>query len=347
MNRSDFVVRMLTYYADSGYEHRISIGDSSDDEHLARTREAIERLRGRLDVRHVAYPGVKTGACLRLLIDAVDTPYAAILPDDDYLVPSALDQCIVFLEQHAGHSAAHGKGIVLYSEASGPYVPVRAGAAYIQATVLANTAGERLSELLNNYNTSLFSVMRVATWARIFPDIGLTDTTFAAELFPCCLSVVYGRVAELDVLYLARHVHDRRYILPDVTDWTAGPQWKAAFDAVRQYLIREIATIDGVSSDRAAAIVDSSFAAYLGRGGHLQAGQSCPGMWGIVRCILRRVPLMFEGAKRIRHAFAALRYRTARTKELSLQALLHRNSVYNAEFMPIYRSMTGARGDRA
>src|ERR1043165_5605853 len=207
MNRSGFVSRLLDYSADTGFRHWIAIGDSSNAHHRQLTQAAIERLGTRLNVRYTEYPNTNSGDCIRSLIASTTTKYAAFLPDDDFLIPSSLDRCIAFLADHSDFVAAHGKALILGCEENGPHGRVVGGSVYEQATVAGDTASERFRRLMGNYGTSLFSVMRTDTWTQIYPDLGLKDETFNGELVPCCLSVIRGKVAELDVLYLVRQVH--------------------------------------------------------------------------------------------------------------------------------------------
>src|SRR5437016_7110246 len=98
MNRSDFLIRLMHYYYELKFEGCLFIGDSSNPEHLARTKAAVEKYRSRLNIIHQEYPGLNNAQCIHLMLNAVSTPYAAFIADDDFLVPRAIGQCERFLE---------------------------------------------------------------------------------------------------------------------------------------------------------------------------------------------------------------------------------------------------------
>ena len=45
------------------------------------------------------------------MLENVQTPYATLLPDDDFQVPRALGECVRFLDAHSDYNSAHGKAI--------------------------------------------------------------------------------------------------------------------------------------------------------------------------------------------------------------------------------------------
>ena len=61
-------------------------------------------------------PGFNSVECVGKLVHMVSTPYAAFVADDDFLVPSALEQCADFLDVNQDYSAAHGLGILVTVE---------------------------------------------------------------------------------------------------------------------------------------------------------------------------------------------------------------------------------------
>ena len=105
------------------------------------------------------------------------------------------------------------------------------------------------------------------TWRAMFKDVHLIkDMSFGGELLPCCLSVVYGKVKELDGLYVVRQSHGRRYEQPTMFDWMATPAWFAGYEVTRDVLARELAAQDGISVEAARKIVQEGFRYYVGRG---------------------------------------------------------------------------------
>lgn len=326
MNRSDFLIRQLNYYRDIVFRGHICIGDSSNTKHIERNKRAIKALQGNLNIVYQEYPHLNNAECVQRLLDFVSTSYAALVPDDDFLVPAALEQCALFLDKHPDYSAAHGMGVVVRLQSSGAYGKVRWVCRYRQPVIEGEKASQRLLSHLSNYSVTLFSVHRVESWRMMYRDISLlTDRTFAMELLPCCLSVLQGKVKELDCLYLVRQSHGQRYLLPNQHDWINSPNWSSSYQVFCHCLARELARQDRVSMDKAEEVVKQAFQSYLAH-------------WSSTSNRLREAIQAFPGTHQVWHTLQSLNLR--RRDGISLAALLHPSSSYHADFMPVYRAVT-------
>jgi hypothetical protein len=160
----------------------------------------------------------------------------------------------------------------------------------------------------------------------MYRDVSLlTDKAFASELLPCCLSVLQGKVKELDCLYLVRQSHGQRYFLPNKYDWINSPNWLPSYQVFCDCLARELARQDRISIDKAQDVVKQAFRLYLAH-------------WSSTSNRLREAIQAFPGAQRVWHALQSLNLR--RRDGISLAALLRPSSSYHADFMPVYRAVT-------
>jgi len=327
MNRSEFVIRLLGYYAEANFTGCVAIGDSSNAEHIARTREAIDRLGGHLDVVYRELPKASLGVALQQLMPHVTTPYAATLPDDDFLVPESLDQCARFLAEHPDYSAAHGLGVGVSLDSNGLHGQVTQCDFYPQPVIEHDTASERLDAHLNDYRVSMFSVHRSDDWRVMLRDVHLQpDASFSAEVLPCCLTVVLGKVKQLDCLYVVRQNHQLRYELPDAYDWLTGPNWQPSYQIFRDGLVEILASRDGLSPEAAKKVVKRAFQQYL----VLAIG---------VRRRWPAAPWTLTVARRAKRLVNTLKPKAR--AEFELAALLDSSSPYHAAFMPVYRTLLG------
>lgn len=343
MNRPDFLIRLLRYYWALDFQGCICIGDSSAAPHIERTKKAIGELQGKLNIIYREYPQANTSECLLRLLDSVSTPYVAFVADDDFLVPSALEKCAFFLDNHPDYNAVHGLGIAIWLQSGGLYGQVASLVRYQQPVLEAESASQRLLDHLSNYTVTLFSVHRVESWREMFRDTSLMkDWTFACELLPCCMSVIQGKVKELDCLYLVRQGHDQRKItIPAGGRWTKSPEFPPSYRVFRTRLAIELARRDGISEDKAQALVEQAFSSFLdkilvepwtsryGIPRLLQIGRYVPGakyVWRASRRMLRSLKLMGRD-------------------EIPPANLLSPSSPYHADFMPVYRAMTVVPGE--
>ena len=341
MNRSEFLIRLLRYYGAIGFQGSLCIGDSSSREHVERTKRAIDSLSGKLNIVYREYPNVKHPQCMQQLVGLIPTSYAAHLADDDFLVPAALERCAMFLEAHSEYGAAHGLGILFSLESSGPHGKFAAVGRYGLRPIEAESASQRLLNHLRNYSVTLFSVHRVESWRLMYKDISLmTDRAFAGEIMPCCLSVIQGKVKELDCFYLVRQTHPQRYDLPDVYDWIASPDWLPSYEIFCDCLTAELARQDGISLGDAREVVKQAFWSYLAQGMMLgwqeRYGQDGSMLYSRWREVARHVP----GLRKAWHGLRS--FLPGVDNQMSLQALLRPSSPYHADFMPVYRAITTA-----
>ncbi len=345
MNRSDFLIRLLRYYRDLGFKGCIAISDSSNADHIERTRKEIEALKGSLDIIYREYHQIGDVRGQQQLIDLVTTPYVAIMPDDDFIVPAALEECRLFLESHPDYSAVHGIGMALSLQASGPYGQVSFVRPYERSVIESESASQRILDHLKNYTTTLFSVHRIESWRVMYRDVHLLndDKTFSWELLPCCLSVILGKVKELDCLYLMRQEHPQRYILPGKYAWVRNPNWPKLYQVFIDLLAREVAAKDGITGEAAKEIVEQAFGLYmtqlLGRDWRNHSGLPNPGVYNNLRKFISRIPGVLQ-------VWGALYSSKSKGREETslLAELLNPSSLYHSDFMPIYRAVTAGDG---
>lgn len=325
MNRPEFVARLLAYYDGQGFPGRIAIGDSSTPELFGRTAQAIQGFAGRLNISHVEAAGLTIGPCLKRLVDLAGTAYAVVVPDDDFIVPAALDRCIAFLADHPDYVAAHGAGITMTLDTNGLHGRVVYCAPYPQTLLEAASASQRLTDHLSQYTVSLFSVHRIESWRVMLRDVeSLPDMSFSAELLPCCLSVVLGKVRQLDGLYLVRQSHAARLELPTMFDWIVTPVWYPSYHAVVESLAQALVERDACSLDAARKTVKEGFRHYVGLGLGLRRNMG-------------RDAWVLDLARRV---WRAVQYvRPTPEAEWSLPALLRPSSPHHAAFLPIYNAL--------
>ncbi len=333
MNRPQFVDRLFRYYAGLGFTGRIAVGDSSGPEAFARTRETARRFEGVLDIDHVGAAGLTIGPCLKRLVERATTPYAAVVPDDDFLVPAALDRCVAFLTEHPEYAAAHGEGVTVILDTNGLRGNVVYCARYPQTVSEAGRPSQRLLDHLAHYTVSLFSVHRIESWRVMLRDVDpLADVSFSAEVLPCCLSVVLGKIKALDGLYLVRQSHAARLELPTMFDWVATPVWYASYQTTLDTLAAALVEREDLSLEAARKVAREGFRQYVGRGLGLRRD------WG-------RDAWAQNMARRAWALFQAVRPNP--DARWTLPALLKPASPDYADFQPIYNALVSPAGEGA
>jgi glycosyltransferase domain-containing protein len=339
MNRSDFLVRLLDYYADTKFKYRIIIGDSSNADHAEKTQKALARLKDSLNITYLDCKGINHPNTVRKMSSQVDTPYTALICDDDFLVSASVDKCIDFLEKNRSYSSVHGQGIVFSIKGGWPYGQIENIRAYKQPIIEHEKASRRLIDLLSNYSVILFSIHRTDIWQKMWESAApIIDKAFSEELLAACLSIIYGKVKKIDCLHLIRQVHERRYLNPDPYDWVTSSNWHSSFVAFKDALIEKLIEKDCVSRQDAERTVKKAFWSYLKTAFVVKYNK------GIEREIIYQIKMKdfssyLKRLKRIVRSIKNSFITFVNPSYISLEALINPFSCYKEDFMPVYRAI--------
>jgi hypothetical protein len=209
-------------------------------------------------------PGKHAGKCLKEMVDFCSTPYVAFIGDDDFFIPSGLVRCIEFLEKHPDYAAAHGESLSVTLDQSGAYGNPIAAVHYPQPVLEHTDPTQRIAQLMSGYGVTLFSVHRIETWRSMFQDTDkVTDKAFREELLPCLMTVILGKVAALNDLYLVRQHHDQRYALPTTFEWVGKPDWSASYHKTCESLARELGMRTNLPFNDALQVLQQCFSIYI------------------------------------------------------------------------------------
>jgi glycosyltransferase domain-containing protein len=140
-------------------------------------------------------------------VNLVDSKYCVICADDDFVTIKGINESVDFLENHKDFSVAHGYYI------SFDIKSVRRKTQKFYWRVIYNHKSNtfedtesRLKEHLSNYPLpTLYAVHRTNLLKLIFNEtIKFSDDVHFGELLSSMLTLVYGKMKCLDVLYMAR-----------------------------------------------------------------------------------------------------------------------------------------------
>jgi len=342
MNRPGLLLRLVEYFNVLNFKGKILIGDSSDKEVYSETKSALENYLNKLDICHIHLPNRSVAAAVLDMNEYLTTSYACLIPDDDFLVPQTIKNCIEFLDEHDDYVAAHGVG-VLIACSSGDSGNIESVGYYSQTVSEDSKSSIRLCEHLKNYSVTLFSVHRTEVWRKMFIDTPVPekntlscDSSFRDELLPCCLSVAYGKVKQINGLYLVRQVHKERYLLPGWYQWITDEKWFPSFLWFRNKITTVISEVDNISMKDAQVTFDMGFEMYLQKTFEPSVPESL--LWRIRNIIKRGIPL--AGLAMLRRFRSKLL-----TEKISLESLMDDSSPYNMDFIPIYNIVTAKKND--
>ena len=265
MNRSEFIIRQLTYYASVNCTHTIYIADSSkSEEHLVKTKKSIEKFKDRLEIYYDHYPYYGQVESTYRTLTKIKEKYACVIGDDDYQIPDSLTKCSEFLENHPDYATASGLAVSFRLKNNSVYGELLRLADYPRFEIEASSAGERLKEFFSNYYVPLFSVNRTKNMLKNWEGLDeMKDKSFSAEIMPSAMSIIDGKSKVIDCLSLIRQIHDSHYILPNSFDWITSPEWNESYKIFEDEVSKNISNKDNISLEAATKVTRRSFWSYL------------------------------------------------------------------------------------
>jgi len=190
--RSQFALRQIEYWSGSGCN--IIILDGS------RAGLSAEALKNKDGVKYV-HKNTSFLNRLHLAVSMVDTPYVALLADDDLFFKTGVNRCINFLEGHPMYTTAFGRTIAFeLSDKS----EVKAFPAYLEMkgyAVEQDDPARRLMYHFENYTPSMmYGISRIDAWKSAINFQATAQFPFFAQAevqIQMCLAV-QGKSVVLD-----------------------------------------------------------------------------------------------------------------------------------------------------
>ena len=341
LNRSDFLIRQLDYYAKLKSPHPIYIGDSSSPEHIRAARAAIDRLKDMLDITYKEFPNYNGAESAFRLLELVKEKYATFNGDDDFHVPDSLTKCAEFLEENPDYATATSYVVNFKLKASGAHGEIAALKEYPRPENHCPIASERILQHFTHYMVTNISVNRTDNLRRNWSYFNQTkDKAINEELLPASLALIDGKAKTLNRLGVIRQMHDKQYALAFSYDWITTEDWLPSFKIFFRIMSERLAEKDGISLEEAKKAMRQACWIYLKKDLEREYPQAFPGpeksssaLWKKFRKIMVRIfPFLRTFYRRL--WLPKVRKRIQMHYEVS-----RKDSKYYKDFQPVLDSL--------
>jgi glycosyltransferase domain-containing protein len=266
MNRVDFVIRQLRYYASIKCLHTIYIGDSSSKKESEKIQDEINRLGNTINVKYYYLPNHNIWQAHYRLTTEVKEKYTCLSGDDDYQIPDSITKCAEFLEANPEYTTASGHAISFRLKQNGVYGELLRLADYKRGQIENDTGAKRIMNFFNNYYVTFFSVNRTKQTMEYWKSSEkIPDQAFGSEILPNSLSLIHGKSKILDCLGFVRQIHGQYNGLLNSFDWMMGKDWNLSFEIFTKILTEKIAVADNIGINEADQIVKQVSWKYLAK----------------------------------------------------------------------------------
>jgi len=194
----------------------------------------------------------------------INTNYAVICADDDFIIPTAISQCVFFLKEHPKYSSANGfyfahpnfNTYIKYDFAISKLYKGKKSAEY-------QTAVARVNAYFSGQVSSprLYSVYRTKTFKFIWNEtIKYVSDWGLAEIFPTSLSYILGKSKNLPIFYASRELNESAWF-----DEKLHQKWfsKEKVEKCIMGLAKHLSKIDNIDNKKSIKILQGNFNEYL------------------------------------------------------------------------------------
>lgn len=246
-NRPEFILRLLAYYSEAGFQGTIMVGDSSNSSDYIKSSNYISTYSKSLRIEHYYDQSLTADKMISFLSGKVITEFSLMHPDDDIVLVPSLQYCLNFLNKNSEYSAVNGLAFntgINYNQYT-PFGKVTLIKDYPLSSSLADDSFERINDYFSNILNLNMSVIRAAINLKAFSAIEQLndfDSTYVyGEVIHASVILARGKVKTIDYPYLVRQKHPSQfYRSVSFDDWLKRSDPSASAITLKETLLHEL-----------------------------------------------------------------------------------------------------------
>lgn len=212
-NRARFLQRILDYYNRYGKDFNIIVADSSSDENKLLNKKIVSSFPN-LEILYLGDYSKKVTPYYKFAdaINHAKSKYIVFCPDDDFIVPSAIKECINFMEKNPDYSVVLGMyhAHLLKKRKNKKLEFNWTPAYYVAESIRFDNPFQRLKfHLVNHDIVTLFGIHRTDTMRAIYEEaIDTVSHGRLGEILLTSLTLIFGKMEILPIFYASREHSD-------------------------------------------------------------------------------------------------------------------------------------------
>lgn len=266
-NRPRFLHRILDYYNKYGNDFKIILADSSSDENKKNNAEIISSFSG-LDILYInKYPSnINPWHKFADVINYVKTKYSVFCADDDFIIPKGIKESVDFFEENPDFTVVHGRYFSFYLKTKRKvefyWKPI-----YPSQSIIFSDAKNRLVEYLSNYSIpTIYGVHRTDFFKMIFQEsLKFTNDVRFGELLLSMLTLIYGKMKCLDILYSGREIifNDSGATFKNINDFIKDGSYEEKYNRFRDCLAIHLSKNSQLGIEESKKVIYNAMCIYL------------------------------------------------------------------------------------
>jgi glycosyltransferase domain-containing protein len=197
LDRSELLAAQLQFFKKCGVNHSIVVVDSSD---AAQANDAYAACAGIAEYRGID-PRLGLVDKLLVTLNTVQTPYVALVTDDDINFPHAIDAALAHLEANPDYVAAHGYVLTFASRDNDIEL---SSVLWAAPSITEDQPLRRLYHLVRRYQPFIWAVFRKQALSVALSAARTMSGILFREITVMNTAVLQGKVARLPVIHSLR-----------------------------------------------------------------------------------------------------------------------------------------------
>lgn len=263
-NRYNKLLRLLKYYKSYGFPVRIRILDSSSHEDIP---DELKLLLKNNKIEYLKYPHTISAYEKALKgVQNISTVYSVMCADDDFITPIGLKECLEFLENNPDYVVAQGK-IIAFKKHNQDPAALMWSLGKDCKSIDFDSPRRRFYEYLSYYyNPIFYAVYRTEIMQSVFESMyQYTSDSRFGELLTALLTVIYGKMKTLNVLYAIREDDPDSYgkKFDTIRDYFMDGSFDEKYFRFQGCLAKNLTEHDSLTLKESGKLIDRAMNNYL------------------------------------------------------------------------------------
>ena len=214
-DRHEFIFRIFKFYSTQELKPSLYIGDSSNKNNSEKILREIDKYKSQINIYYFYDEGINEREFQKKLLYHVKENFCAYSADDDLIFTRNIEKYINFLKKNKSFRTCSGYGFIFKTKNNKAIDKIGFLGEYWQRKNLnSEKKVNRLFNFLINYWVTEFAIHRTKEYIEDFNYSEKVKSRYWGEILTSTFVAIRGYHKTFDDLYLARHVHDNRYIMP-------------------------------------------------------------------------------------------------------------------------------------
>lgn len=337
-NRPHFLKKVLGYYRKTKLPHLLFLSDASDPEIFDEMSDWLRTSGKGLNVIHQAFPqDLGVHATWAKVLEEVRTPYVIGSGDDDFLVPSAMERCIRFLDVHPDYSMASGFALWPTVQPKGENgFEIESVQAGIYRSIEEEKGAQRLLNCFNPWAPNTLTFQRTAQMKETLQEAVRRNldcdrfSDFFCEIAINGANVIKGKEKKFDnFLSMVMLKHNQRFHRTravSIFERMTSDSFPSVARNTVDWWSEELLQQGELAPEQARSVAEAAFMSLIHR-------KSLSGLRGILggleSGLAPKIPALGLVARRVWRRLRPSRYK------VSLSVLLKKHSIHHKDFMEV------------